>query len=228
MGKMAILVDGGFYLKRANSLRGEKTPAARVDELSGYCKSHYKHEDAELYRIFYYDCDPVGKKAFHPLLGRTIDLSKTDDYRWKMAFFDELSRKRKVAIRKGQPLEGSCEYVMKPSVSNGIAMGKTDPSSLTEEDFYLHLEQKGVDVRIGLDVALIAHEGYADQIVLITGDSDFVPVAKYARRHGIDFIIDPMWHNFKPELGVHVDGMYTPWKNPRKPKPKHGQQSSKK
>ena len=88
-------------------------------------------------------------------------------------------------------------------------------SSLTERDFVLDVQQKGVDVRIGLDLALIAHERFANQVVLITGDSDFVPAAKYARRHGIDFILDPMWHAFRPDMGVHTDGMYTPWPRPK-------------
>lgn len=214
MGKMAVLVDGGFYLKRARNLKGGKTAGKRADELVQYCKEHVKHEEAELYRIFYYDCDPIGKKAYHPLLDRTFDQSRTDDYRWKKEFFAELAKKRKVAIRKGEALEGSCEFVMKNSVSKDIARGRRTVESLVEDDFVLDVQQKGVDVRIGLDLALIAHEGFADQIVLITGDSDFVPAAKYARRHGIDFIIDPMWHPFRADLGIHVDGMHTPWKRP--------------
>lgn len=214
MHKMAILVDGGFYLKRAKNLRGDKDPAQRADELVGYCKAHLKHENAELYRIFYYDCDPISKKAFHPLHNRTFDQSKTQDYAWKMQFFSELASKRKLAVRKGQTLEGSGEFVMKREVSRDLARGKRALESLTDDDYVLDVQQKGVDVRIGLDVALIAHERFANQIVLITGDSDFVPAAKYARRHGIDFILDPMWHPFRPDLGVHVDGLYTPWKNP--------------
>lgn len=215
--RMALLVDGGFYLKRAKSLRGKKTARGRADELIKYCHDHAKHEGAEIYRVFYYDCDPLDKKVYHPALGRTVDLGKTDDYDWKRSFFDELARKRKVAIRKGQELEGSCEYVLKRDVVKALVNGKRDAKSLTTGDFVLDIQQKGVDVRIGLDLALIAHERFADQIVLITGDSDFVPAAKYARRHGIDFIIDPMWHPFRPDLGVHTDGMYTPWPRPKRP-----------
>lgn len=214
MHKMAVLVDGGFYLKRAKWFHGEKSPRKRADELVGYCRSHAKNEGAELYRIFYYDCDPVSKKAFHPLHERTFDQSKTSEYEWKMQFFDELSKKRKLAIRKGQELEGSCEYVLKSSVSKALVRGKKMVGDLSDDDFVLDVQQKGVDVRIGLDVAFITMSRFADQIVLVTGDSDFVPAAKFARRNGVDFILDPMWHPFKKELGVHVDGMYTPWQKP--------------
>lgn len=218
MSKMAVLVDGGFYLKRAKNLKGDKTPKARAKELVDYCRAHVRHEEAELYRIFYYDCDPIAKKVYHPLHNRTFDQSKTGDYSWKKEFFVELANKRKLAIRKGQPLEGSGSFVLKSDVSKDIVRGKRDVGSVTDDDFVLDVQQKGVDVRIGLDVALIALKGYASQIVLITGDSDFVPVAKFARRNGVDFIVDPMWHPFRPELGEHVDGMYTPWENPARAK----------
>lgn len=39
MGKMAVLVDGGFYLKRARSLKGEATPRDRAAELVSYLVS---------------------------------------------------------------------------------------------------------------------------------------------------------------------------------------------
>ena len=38
--KVAILVDGGFYRKRAKKLWGEKTPGQRAKELEEYCKKH--------------------------------------------------------------------------------------------------------------------------------------------------------------------------------------------
>ena len=44
-------------------------------------------------------------------------------------------------------------------------------------------------------------------IVIIAGDSDFVPAAKLARREGIDFILDPMGANIDPTLFEHIDGL---------------------
>lgn len=216
MTKMAVLVDGGFFLKRAKNLKGEASPEERAEQLVRYCKQHVRHEDAELYRIFYYDCDPISKKVYHPLHNRTFDQSKTPEYSWKLGFFSALSKKRKVAIRKGQELETSCRYVLKSDVAQAIVTGRREPSSLADGDFVLDVQQKGVDVRIGLDVALLADRGFVEQIVLVTGDSDFVPAAKYARRNGIDFILDPMWHAVRPDLSTHVDGMYSPWPNPAK------------
>lgn len=60
-------------------------------------------------------------------------------------------------------------------------------------------------MRIGLDVASMAYAGLVDQIVLIAGDSDFLPVAKMARRNGVEFILDPMKQFTKKNLRNHVD-----------------------
>ena len=43
--KVAILVDGGFYRKRAKKLWGEKTPGQRAKELEEYCKKHIWNSD---------------------------------------------------------------------------------------------------------------------------------------------------------------------------------------
>lgn len=78
---------------------------------------------------------------------------------------------------------------------------------LTETDVSYDIMQKGVDMRIGLDIASLAFKKQVNQIVLVAGDSDFVPAAKLARREGIDFILDPMWNPINPDLHEHIDGL---------------------
>lgn len=63
---------------------------------------------------------------------------------------------------------------------------------LTETNFEPNFIQKDVDMGIGLDIASLANKHQASQIVLIAENSDFVPAAKYARREGIDFVLDPI------------------------------------
>ncbi|MBI8999692.1 NYN domain-containing protein [Corynebacterium sp. CCM 9185] len=62
-------------------------------------------------------------------------------------------------------------------------------------------------MRIGLDIAALSEAGLVNQIIMISGDSDFVPAAKHARRSGIDFILDPMWARAADSLNEHVDGV---------------------
>lgn len=80
--KTAILVDGGFYRRRAQKVFGDISPEDRAVELANYCKRHLNtHEEKnELYRIFYYDCPPSSKKLFHPFLKKQIDLSQSSLY----------------------------------------------------------------------------------------------------------------------------------------------------
>lgn len=87
-------------------------------------------------------------------------------------------------------------------------------SDLTDSDFTPNLYQKGVDMRIGLDIASITLKKQADIIILVSGDSDFAPAARLARREGATFILDPLWQNVLPDLHEHVDrlrsGFYDP------------------
>lgn len=215
MGKTAIMVDGGFYRKQANYLFGDKTPRQRANELIEYCHRHLKEthgkESApvyrDLYRIFYYDCKPSEKTVYNPLTQRSVNLAKSELYNWSNDFFKELSKKRKVALRMGELLESNAGYVLKPETLKRLCRKAITIDDLTDNDFQLDIQQKGVDMRIGLDIAALAHKGLVDQIVLIAGDSDFVPAAKYARREGIDFILDPMWHTIKDNLNLHIDGL---------------------
>ena len=208
MSKTAILVDGGFYRKRAATLWGKLSPVERAQQMINYCYSHLSesHTTHDLYRIFYYDCPPVGKKVFHPLLNRTMDMSKTDSYEWMNSFLQELKTKRKVALRLGSLDENSAQYTIKPDIQKKLFNGSITIPELTEDHFIFTINQKGVDMKIGIDIASLAYKKQIDQIVLIAGDSDFVPAAKLARREGIDFVLDPLGATIKPELFEHIDG----------------------
>lgn len=209
--KTAILVDGGFYRTRAHLLFGAKTPEDRVKELMKYCHAHLKDgkNQAELYRIFYYDCPPLAKKAYHPFIKQQIDFSKSDLYRWMNDFFEELKKCRKLAIRRGRLSEEQCGYFLPPDTVKMLCNGKIRFEDLEEKDFKIDIVQKGVDMKIGIDIASLVYKKLVDQIILISGDSDFVPAAKLARMEGIDFILDPMNAPIKPDLFEHIDGLRT-------------------
>ena len=107
----------------------------------------------------------------------------------------------------GELLESDAGYILRPESLKKLCSGAINVSDLSESDFSLDIQQKGVDMRVGLDIASLAQKRLVDQIVLIAGDSDFVPAAKHARREGLDFILDPMWHPIKASLNEHIDGL---------------------
>lgn len=218
--KTAILVDGGFYRRRAQQVFGDISAADRAIELVNYCKRHlnsHGEKDNDLYRIFYYDCPPAAKRIFHPFLQKQVDLAKTDLYSWMIQFLDELKKKRKFAIRLGKLAEEQAHYTLRPDIVKKLCNRKLTLADLTESDFCIQIDQKGVDMKIGLDIASLAYKHQVEQIILISGDSDFVSAAKLARREGIDFILDPLGAPIKPDLFEHIDGLRTCAKEYRKP-----------
>lgn len=206
--KIAILIDGGFFLKRFNALFNRDFKMSPSEVANHMYTMALKHvgDTNTLYRIFYYDCEPLKKKAHHPMSHKPIDFSQTEQYKFKMQLFEELRQKRKVALRLGT-LKDNNNWIVKQSVIKSLIAGQLKVEDIKEDDITLEVRQKGIDMKIGVDIATLTLKRFVDCIVLFSGDSDFVPAAKLARREGVDFILDPMHANVEPQLFEHIDGM---------------------
>lgn len=211
MGKTAILVDGGFYRKRISEAWLTHTPEESAMALVKYCRRHLSEhsEQHELYRIFYYDCPPINKQVFDPLTGKSIDLGKHDNFKRMNDFLASLKEKRKVALRMGSLDVENTVITFSYDTVKKICNGTLDKSSLDKSCMQLSVKQKGVDMKIGIDIASLAYKKQVSQIVLIAGDSDFVPALKLARREGIDIVLDTMGMNISNDnaLFEHIDGL---------------------
>ncbi len=205
----AILVDGGFYRKRAFHYAGDKSPADRANELFDFCIRllHDKYERRNLYRIFYYDCPPSDKNVYNPITKRNDNLGRNPQYSWTIDFFQELRHKRKVALRLGSLADSNLNYSLTQDAFKRLIRGECTIEQLTVNDIKLDIKQKGVDMRIGVDITSLAFKKQVQQIILVAGDSDFVPAAKQARREGIDFILAPMGAPIRQDLYEHIDGL---------------------
>lgn len=207
--KIAVMIDGGFFVKRFRSRydKERKMTGAEVAEHLYTMAMRHVGERNTLYRIFYYDCYPLDKKAHNPITKKAIDFKKTPEYEFKMDLLNALKQKRKVALRMGT-LKDHHVWQLRPRVVSDLLNGKIKSiTELSEDDVYLDIQQKGIDMKIGVDITSIALKGFVDTIVLFSGDSDFVPAAKLARREGMDFILDPMGANVEPQLFEHIDGI---------------------
>ena len=76
---------------------------------------------------------------------------------------------------------------------------------VTADNFRPSLQQKGVDMRIGLDIASLALKRQVDMLVLVAGDADFVPPMKFARREGVQFAVVTRGHPVHQDLMEHSD-----------------------
>lgn len=219
--RTALLIDGAFFLKRLRSVRGEMGPKYAASELHRMCRLHLDDRDPAgkgkvakvqkrrrntLYRIFFYDCPPLTKRAHNPITGASVDFSKSPLALWRLEFLQALKKLRKVALRMGDLSERG-QWLINDEPLKLLLSGKLRIEQLKEDDVRYDIRQKGVDMRIGLDIASLAYKKQVDQIVLVAGDSDFVPAAKLARREGIDFILDPMWAAIRSDLHEHIDGL---------------------
>jgi len=130
--------------------------------------------------------------------------------------FERLRHRPNFAVRLGEVrLNRDRGWMLKADKQKQLLDGKAAFSELVDEDFVLSLRQKGVDMRIGLDIASMTLKRQADTIVLVAGDADFVPAAKLARREGARFILDPLWKNVSPELFEHIDLLRSGFFKPR-------------
>lgn len=218
----AILVDGGFFIKRYRQIYTntvDQPPQKVAKNLHEICLKHLSSNQKEtrsLYRIFYYDCPPLSKKAHNPLTKKAIDFSKTEEAVFRVALHSELRKVRKVALRLGR-LSDSSNWQIKPEKLKELLNKKISIDDIQESDLLYEVKQKGVDMKIGLDIASLAYKKLVKQIVLIAGDSDFTPAAKLARREGIDFVLDPMWNPINQDLHEHIDGLMSTCPQPKRP-----------
>jgi len=106
-----------------------------------------------------------------------------------------------IAFREGQ-LSFDGWLIKKHKAEEIIRTGR----ALEPGDFAPDLNQKIVDMKIGLDVAWLSSKRIVDRIILATGDSDFIPAMKFARREGVQVVLVTMGHKLiKRELLEHAD-----------------------
>ncbi len=207
----AVLVDAGFFLKRAARIYGHQTPDAAARQLHRIALDHLNDDQgrrvARLYRIFVYDAPPADWKGHTPIRKQSVNYGLSDLAHWRHTFHQHLKSLRKVALRLGHIPTTQVRWQLTPDALKALVNGRREWASVGDDDFRLDFRQKGVDMRIGLDIASLAYKGQINQLILISGDSDFVPAAKLARREGIDFVLDPMWSTIRPDLYEHIDGL---------------------
>ncbi len=213
-----MLIDLSFFLERYRLLLSDHDKPMIADQVAAEIRATaHAHIDPGhdlLHRIFIYDCRPLEKKAHNPVTGRSVDFSKTPTFLFRTELLALLVRMRKVVLRLGE-LADRRRWKIDPETTRRLLSRSMGLDELQESAVVYDVEQKGVDVKIALDIASLAYKKLADRIVLITGDSDFVPAAKLARREGLDVILDPLWAPIVPSLIEHVDGLRTHWPRER-------------
>ncbi len=200
MKKIAILVDGGFLNKKLPNKH--QNPEVQAQRLVNAARACMEPDDEDLYRIFYYDCAPTDRKV-KDLAGTPVDFGKTPQYAYQRSLLAHIAKLPFVAVRLGMLSYNG--WVLKPRVAARLRRNPQGANAFNVTDFKPDFQQKGVDMRIGLDVALLAIDHLVDRVALITADSDFIPAMKLARREGLQVVLSSFSHRSKPELLHHAD-----------------------
>jgi uncharacterized LabA/DUF88 family protein len=199
----AILVDGGFMRVK---LRQRNKHFPTIEEISAEIdriKAHPALSDYTLLRVYYYDAPPATGTIVNPIDGQTTDLAAHAAYAQNFGLQQKLEMLPDFALRSGEmSVDGWAlgDAALKDITDNG-------PRMIEARDLVPNISQKGVDLRIGLDIARLSIRELVQVIVVVSGDSDMIPAFKFARREGVRVYLDHMGHGVKRDLKAHTDGI---------------------
>ena len=148
----------------------------KIDQI----KEHEFLRDHELLRIYFYHAAPATHTLKNPISGQEIDLSKSPIYRYNESLIQSLETQPDMAVRLGVVSVNG--WMVGERAFNDMIQ---QPRQIEERDLVPNIGQKGVDLRIALDISRLALRSIVDTMVVVTGDSDFVPAFKFARREGL-------------------------------------------
>ena len=165
----AILIDGGYLRARARAAGKPHRDPNFIFSVAAGCLDSLNEE---IYRVLYYDCKLYEGEQRRPISGEiyTFDNNQND---WLM----RLAEENYFAVRLGD-LAFRGWQLKREYLSNPFR-----PPN--DYDFDPILVQKGVDMRIGLDIALLAETKVVNRVFMMTTDSDFIPAFKHGRKAGL-------------------------------------------
>lgn len=198
--KVAIFVDWENLRKDIESIQRinadfkEKFDYSNAKQVSKLIKS-FINENEQLYRIFFYTAQPLDLET------------KINDknYKWleeyKQANNERCEKMSKIAEKIRCFIKNiSFEEYFALRLGELQLQGKDDKGNLI-------INQKQVDMLLGLDISHIAYNKLADSILVFCKDSDMLPALKCARINGLNVFIAHIENGFKitEKLRVHSD-----------------------
>lgn len=204
MHTYTILIDGGYFTKIYHSNRKAYPTANDVIRVTERIKNAADFQGKDLLRIYYYDAPPLQNKILNPISKEEINLGNSDLAKRAQRLHTALAYSSDFALRLGELKQNS--WTVKRSIWPSDKEGRQESITLTADDIKPDIKQKGVDLRIGMDIACMAIRKNVHSIVLITGDSDMVPALKLARREGLRvYCVQMDEQRLTDELKIHTD-----------------------
>lgn len=198
--RFVVLLDGGFVIKKFQQANKHFPTAAEIEGLCSNIAVRPEFEGYELLRNYFYHATPASGVVVNPLDHSQTDLSATRIHSQHQSLVARLELTPNFAVRLGE------------TVANDWRLGSAAMKSLTQTqrpiqaaDLVPNITQKGVDLRIGMDIARLSLREMVRAIVVVTGDSDLIPAFKFARREGVRVYLECLGHGVRRDLKAHVD-----------------------
>lgn len=200
--KYALLVDGGFIIKKYN-IKKRIFPTARdIERICLRIGNAAELSGASLFRTYFYHAPPATGKLTNPLDRSELNLGISPVFKNHEKLISSLEMLPSFAVRLGETVVR--QWKLGPQAMKSLLI-KSRP--IGPHDLVPNIEQKQVDLRIGLDIAKLALQKLVDVVVVVTGDSDLIPAFKFARREGLQVYLCHLGHGVRRDLKVHTDGV---------------------
>ncbi len=195
----AVLIDAGFAkyalkAKRFDPAIDEKDVSALIAKIGALPVV----AGMRLHRVYWYDAKPLVGKVSRPD-GKETDFSASEMARISNAQHAAIARLPYVAMRFGELSYRGWR------LKDHIVRSAKETREFSPDDLVPNVQQKGVDMRIGLDIAALALKRQAHTVVLVSGDSDLAPAMKFARREGMQVVLMRLGKNVKDLMHEHAD-----------------------
>ncbi len=151
-------------------------------------------------RIYFYHARPATGVLRNPISHVEMHLARTKVYVDNESLLDTLELRPDFALRLGET--STQHWRLGDRALDDLLRRRR---AIEARDLIPNISQKGVDLRIGLDIARLALTQSVQSIVAVTGDSDLIPAFKFARREGLRVFLCHFGHGVKRELKAHAD-----------------------
>ena len=219
MRKVIIFVDGMFMRRRVFE---RKCFYYSAKEIRNYCLKHLKQDDY-LVRMYYYDCLPLRAKGISPLNNREIRFAELESAKQRYMLIDALKSTPQLALRLGYMEWNGRDWAIVGAKVAPLLRQKIQLSELSDADIRPNSESTQIDVKMALDMTVLASRKAAELFVLITDRSDLIPAIEMVRLEGVQLCLDAMYAPISSELAAEVDfrSTYVPGQAEHKTQPRH-------
>lgn len=193
------MIDAGF-LRAKLGTKDKPIDAEVIKSFVEKIKARVELDGLILHRVYYYDAEPLTGIQTHPISGEKIDFSETDVSKRNKIMLDELKRTAFFAVRLGETNFRGWKVDCWALKSEDQKTSKINSGNVKP-----NVQQKGVDMRIALDMSSMSLKKQAEVFALVTGDSDFVPIIKFARKEGRQIYLYTLGHGVKQTMYEHSD-----------------------